>query len=134
MIINSQILIFAVMITISFAVVAEEIYEKVDKEGVVEYSDMPSFDAQAIQLEKPNVADTLPVERVEPTSPASTTTTKIEQSPEPLEVIYQGTADDHDDIEERMGKRENIKERMENVKEGAHQPEQLPAHKGVRRK
>jgi hypothetical protein len=48
MIINSQILIFAVMITISFAVVAEEIYEKVDKEGVVEYSDMPSFDAQAI--------------------------------------------------------------------------------------
>jgi len=119
------------MSTISFAVVAEEIYEKVDKEGVVEFSDMPSSDAQVIELEKPNVADTLPVERVEPSSPASVTKTKIEQSPEPLEIIHQGTADD---IEERMEKREDIKERIENAKEGAHQPEQLPAHKGVRRK
>lgn len=75
------------MITISFTVVVEEIYEKVDKESVVEFSDKPSSDAQVKELEKPNVADTLPVKHVEPSSSASATTTKIEQSPEPLEVI-----------------------------------------------
>ncbi len=57
---NHQILIFAVMITVSFIVSAEKVYENTDKEGVVEFSDKPSSDAQVIDVEKLNVADTLP--------------------------------------------------------------------------
>ena len=131
---NHQILTFVVMITASFTADAEKVYESVDEKGVIEFSDKPSADAQVKDVETPNVADTLPVGHDEPSSPAPATTTKIEQTPEPLEVIHQGTADDYDNVEERVGKHEERKERIENVKEGAHQPSQLPAHKGVHRK
>ena len=47
---NHQILIFAVVITISFTADAEEVYESVDKKGVVEFSDKPSSGAQEIDV------------------------------------------------------------------------------------
>lgn len=131
---NHQILIFAAMITVSLTADAEKVYESVDEKGVIEFSDKPSADAQVKDVETPNVADTLPVEHDEPSSSASVTTTKIEQTPEQLEVIHQGTADDYDNVEERVEKHEERKERIENIKEGVHQPSQLPAHKGVHRK
>jgi len=43
---------------------------------VVEFSDKPSSGAQVIDLEKPNVADTLPAELVGPSSSASATSTE----------------------------------------------------------
>ena len=63
---NHQILIFAVMITISLTADAEKVYESVDEKGVIEFSDKPSADAQVKDVETPNVADPLPVGHDEP--------------------------------------------------------------------
>jgi len=122
-----QILILTVMITISFTVDAEKVYESVDKEGVVEFSDTPNSDAQVKDLEKPNVADSLPAELDKPSSSASTTS--IEEAPadsEQLEVIHIGGSNYKKPIE----KREERKERMEDRKEFVRQP----VRKGVKSK
>lgn len=127
---NHQILILAVMITVSFTADAEQVYESVDEKGVIEFSDKPSSaDAQVIEVEEPNVADILE-ESVEPSSSASTTTTTTEASPEPLEVIHQGTADNYDDDDVRERRRENI----ERIKEHKGEVVQQPVRKGVKSK
>lgn len=126
---NHQILIFTVMITISFTVDAEQVYESVDEKGVIEFSDKPSSaDAQIIDVEEPNVADILE-ESVEPSSSASTTTTTTEASPESLEVIHQGTADNYDD-----DVRERRREKIERIREHKGEVVRQPVRKGVHRK
>lgn len=126
---NHQILIFTVMITISFTVDAEQVYESVDEKGVIEFSDKPSSaDAQIIDVEEPNVADILE-ESDEPSSSASTTTTTTEASPESLEVIHQGTADNYDD-----DVRERRREKIERIREHKGEVVRQPVHKGVHRK
>lgn len=106
-----QILVFTTMIAVSFIANAEEVYEKVNKEGVAEFSDKPSSGAHTIDVEKPNVANTLPAESTE--SSPSATVVRAEETPEEseqLEVIHQGVADDYADEHER---RREIKQRRE---------------------
>lgn len=137
---NYQILSFVVMITVSFTVVAEQVYESVDKEGVVEFSDQPNSDAQVIDVEKPNVADSLPEESVKASTSASvtktttTTTTKTEQAPEQLEVIHQGVADDYDYVDGQERRREMLKERKERMEGHKGGVVRQPVHKGVHRR
>jgi len=116
---NHQILVFVVMLTFSFTANAERVYESTDKEGVVEFSDKPSSGAEVINVEKPNVADTLPAEHVEPSSSASATNTEgAPADSEQLEVIHVGGDDYIDDDETRRER----KERMEHRKEVVRQP------------
>ena len=76
---NHQVLVFVVMITFSFTIGAEEVYESVDKEGVVEFSDKPSSDdAQVINVEEPNVANSVSTESIKSSTPA--TKNKTEQN------------------------------------------------------
>ena len=128
---NHQILIFAVMITVSFIVSAEKVYESVDEEGVIEFSDKPSSDAQVIDVEKPNVADTVPTEQVKPSSSASKTSTNEKPaSSEQPEIIHVGGDSYIDDDEKRRKMHREKKERMEDRKEVVRQP----VRKGVHRK
>ncbi len=133
---NYQILSFVVMITVSFTVVAEQVYESVDKEGVVEFSDQPNSDAQVIDVEKPNVADSLPEESIKASTSASVTKTKTktEQAPEQLEVIHQGVADDYDYVDGQERRREILKERKERMEGHKGEVVRQPVHKGVHRR
>ncbi|MGI9227912.1 MAG: DUF4124 domain-containing protein [Gammaproteobacteria bacterium] len=105
---QNQILIFAVMITTSLTVDAEKVYESVDKEGVVEFSDnpSPSSDAQVKVLEKPNVADTLPAELDKPSS--SPSTTSIDPVIEQPEEIHIGGSNYEKPIKKRKKKKRTI--------------------------
>ena len=119
-----QILIFALVITVSFTVDAEKVYESVDKEGVVEFSDTPNSDAQEKNLEKPNDADPLPAELDKPSLPPSTTS--IDPVIEQPEVIHIGGSN----YEKPIEKRKKRKERLEHKKEFVRQP----VRKGVKSK
>ncbi len=126
-----QILIFAVMISISFTADAEEVYESVDKEGVVEFSDKPSSDAQEIDV-KPNVVDVAPVESVEPSSPASSTgAAKTAADSVQSEAILEREADEYyDDYEKRREiHREQQEEQVEHREEVVRQPAHRSGHR-----
>jgi len=98
---------------------------------VVEFSDKPSSGAQVIDLEKPNVADTLPAELVGPSSSASATSTEgAPADSEQLEVIHVGGDSYIDDDEKRRKMHRKRKERMEHGEEVVRQP----VRKGVHRK
>ncbi len=133
---NHQVLVFVIMITFSFTIGAEEVYESVDKEGVVEFSDKPSSDAddvQVINVEEPNVANSVPSESIKSSMPASEIKTKTEQTPEQLEVIRQGTVyGDENRKEIRKERKEHIGDHREGV---VQQPiHSQPVHKGARGK
>ena len=69
---RQQIMIFTAIIASSFAAGAQEVYESVDQQGVVEFSDQPGSGAKEIDI-RPNVVDVAPVKSVEPSSSASAT-------------------------------------------------------------
>jgi hypothetical protein len=73
-------LMVLVMATVSFAAGAQEIYKTVNEDGVVEYSDTPSPQAQEIEV-KPNVVETNPEKYVAPAPEAPPA--KPEESAEP---------------------------------------------------
>jgi len=67
------ILIFVLLLACSLTAAASDVYKRVNEDGVIEFSDRPSPDAQKIEV-KPNVVETNPVTR--PTPAASSTDTK----------------------------------------------------------
>jgi len=69
---RQQIMIFTAIIASSFAAGAQEVYESVDQQGVVEFSDQPGSGAKEIDI-RPNVVDVAPVKSGEPSSSASAT-------------------------------------------------------------
>lgn len=77
------ILAFVLILTCSLTAVASDIYKSVDANGVVEYSDRPSPDAERIEV-KPNVVQTNPVVRRTPAvssvDTSSTETSSARQS------------------------------------------------------
>jgi len=66
---------------------AQEIYKTVNEDGVVEYSDMPTPEAQEVEV-KPNVVEVTPRESADPASDKSSPRAKevTETSQQPDEV------------------------------------------------
>jgi len=133
---NHQVLVFIVMITFSFTANAEQVYESTDDEGVVEFSDKPSSDdAQVIDVEEPNTANSVSSESIKSSTPASATKTKAEQTPEQLEAIRQGTVDGDDNRREM--RKERKEQKVEHREKVVRQPidskpiRSQPVHKGV---
>ena len=106
-------IVFAALITISFAVGADEVYENVDSQGQVEFSDIPSPGAKAIDI-SPNVLDVVPAKPMAPSAPAPAKAADAptagelpEAVPEYVDSGYQG------DVGNRRETRQAIKERIE---------------------
>jgi hypothetical protein len=112
---NHRLMIFAAMIAITCTAGAQEVYENVDQQGVVEFSDQPSSGAREIDV-RPNVVDVAPVDPV--TSSPSVPATGAAQAPagkvQP-EVIREGVTGDN------YGESENRREiRREAGREAVH--------------
>lgn len=56
---------FVIILMISFTVNAEEVYERTNSQGVVEFSDRPTPDAEVVDV-KPNVVEVVQPEPGEP--------------------------------------------------------------------
>jgi hypothetical protein len=69
-------LMFLFVLAVSFTAGAQEIFKHVNEDGSVEYSDMPSPDAQEIEVD-PNVVD------VTPLKPGSRSPEQAEVAPAP---------------------------------------------------
>jgi hypothetical protein len=114
---SHQIMILVAMITTSFSAAAQEVYESVDQQGVVEFSDQPGAGAREVDV-RPNVVDVAPVPPVE-TSPPASTTGAVEApggSVQP-EVIHEGVAGDYYGDNEK--RREMYREHQETPERGA---------------
>ena len=60
-------LMVLIMTAVSFMAGAQEIYKTVNEDGVVEYSDMPTPEAQEVEV-KPNVVEVTPAKPADPAS------------------------------------------------------------------
>lgn len=92
---NHHILIFTAIITTSFAVGAQEAYESVDQQGVVEFSDQPTAGAKEIDI-RPNVVDVVPLDQSQPASSTTGAAEKPAGSVQP-EVVREGVDNGYND-------------------------------------
>jgi hypothetical protein len=116
---NHHIMIVAATITASFTTGAQEVYENVDQQGVVEFSDQPSSGAKPVDV-RPNVVDVAPVKPIESSPPDSPTgAAKAPTISVQPEVIQEGVTGDYYDDRERRPEREK---RMERREEAVRQP------------
>lgn len=114
-----RILILTAIITTSAPTGAQEVYENVDRQGVVEFSDRPGPGAKEIDV-KPNVVDIAPAKPIESShSTPSTGASKVPAGRVQPEVIQQDTAgDDYDDYGKRRKIRQERQERRERTGRG----------------
>ncbi len=112
------------MATVSFAAIAQEIYKTVNEDGVVEYSDTPSPQAQEIEVH-PNVVETNPIKFVAPTPEAPQA--KREESAEPDQESVE--VNDVDRLE-----REKRRVAEHAAAEGSAHEGQIKAHPEARRR
>jgi hypothetical protein len=117
-------LMVLVMATVSFAAGAQEIYKTVNEDGVVEYSDTPSPQAQEIEV-KPNVVETNPEKYVAPAPEAPPA--KPEESAEPEQESVE--VNDVDRLE-----REKRRAAEHEAAEGSAHEGQIEAHPEARRR
>ena len=120
---NHRIMIFTAMLTISFAAGAQEVYESVDQQGVVEFSDQPAAGAREVEV-SPNVVDVAPVAPVELSQPtAAAGEVEIPAGSMQPEVIREGVAGDYYvDDENRREMNRDRGERVEPVEGAVQQP------------
>lgn len=118
-----RMIILTAIITSSATVGAQEVYENVDRQGVVEFSDRPSRGAKEIDI-KPNVVDIAPVKPIEPSRPISPTgASKAPAGRVQPEVIQEDTAGDYyDDYGNRRQIRRERRERTERGEKAVRQP------------
>jgi hypothetical protein len=94
-----NILMVLAMAAVSFTAGAQEVYKSVGENGVIEFSDTPTPEAQVIEVD-PNVVDVTPVKSVDRSREASATAPEVAAEPGPQpEVVYQ---DDNRIREDRM--------------------------------
>ena len=99
-----------VTITDSFVVIAVEVYEQDDKQGVPEFSDQKSAGAKAVEV-NPNVVDVAPIKPADlpPPPDVSKAARKSDDNEQP-EVTHRGTVVDYGE--------ENFKELKRDQQEG----------------
>lgn len=124
-----RITLFAALMTTGFAVSAEEVFEKVDKQGGVEFSDQPSPGAKAIDV-KPNVVNVTPVKPMGTTSPAPATGVAEKPADEAPEVIREGGAGYLYDEDEKR-KKHKKHEKVLSEGKAVQQPARGEARKGA---
>jgi len=66
------ILSFVLILACSLTAAASDVYKRVNEDGVIEFSDRPSPDADKIEV-KPNVVETNPITRRKPAASSSDT-------------------------------------------------------------
>jgi hypothetical protein len=93
-------LLSAAMITTSFTAGAQQVYENVDKQGAVEFSDHSSPGAKTIEV-KPNIISVTPVKPIEPSTPVSAGEAPSTREGIEPEVEHQGIIGAYDDDRER---------------------------------
>jgi hypothetical protein len=125
-------MILTATITASATIGAQEVYENVDRQGVVEFSDRPSPGAKEIDV-KPNVVDIAPVKPIEPSRPTSPTgASKAPAGRVQPEVIRQDTAGDYyDDYGNRRKIRRERQERTERGEKAVQQPIRKEMRRGT---
>jgi hypothetical protein len=89
--IKYRILLLPLLLGLSYAAFAQQVYKSTDAEGNVTYSDAPSTSSEEVQVEETNVAD--PVEVPANTTPAPAPEPEVTQQKAPP----QPTAETHDD-------------------------------------
>ena len=129
-------MILVPMISTCFAAYAQQVYENVDRQGVVEFSDQPGPDAKPVDV-RPNVVGVAPVKPMEashsasPTTPAKAPAATVQ----PLEIQNNVSADYNDEQE--------VRRKRERLMDGSGEAVQKPArkvlgnpamHKGAHRK
>ena len=131
-----HIMVFTAIITVSFAAGAQEVYESVDKQGVVEFSDQHAAGAKAIDI-RPNVVNVAPVD-IDTSQPASATgDAKTPAGSVQTEVVREGVADDyHGNDESRREMHQQSKEQHKDVVRQPLRKETSSAtvHEGVHRR
>ena len=134
---NHHIMIFTAIITISFAAGAQEVYESVDQQGVVEFSDQPTAGAKEVDV-RPNVVDVAPVAPVDLSQPAyATGDAETPAGSVQPDVIREGVADDYYGDDENRG--EMYQESEERGRDAVRQPVREgtgseTVHEGVHRR
>ena len=123
-----QMVFFTAMIATGLTAVAQQVYENVDEQGEVEFSDRSSPGAKTIEV-KPNVIDVTPVKPIESSTPVSSAEAPATPGGMAPDVEHQGVATD----DERLRRREVRKESAEHIEhqEGA---VHAPAHRGGHRR
>jgi hypothetical protein len=108
--IKFRVLLFPLLLCFSYTVFAQ-VYKSTDAEGNVTFSDTPSADSKAVEVEKANVAD--PVKVPENTSPApEPKVVKTERPPEAATPKNYGDEDEYygDDDDGYYGVRPRVRQ------------------------
>ncbi|MGB5440356.1 MAG: DUF4124 domain-containing protein [Gammaproteobacteria bacterium] len=126
-------MLIATMITTSYTATAQEVYENVDQQGVVEFSDQPSSGAKQIDV-RPNVVNVAPVRGIGASSPAAdTAAAEVPAGSAQPEIIHTGTTDYYDDIDKRRRLKKELIERKDTGEKIVQQPaHRSPAREAVR--
>ena len=86
-------MLIAAMITTSYTASAQDVYENVDQQGVVEFSDQPSTGARQIDV-RPNVVNVAPVRGIGASPPAAdTAAAEVPAGNDQPEIIHTGATD-----------------------------------------
>ena len=112
----------------------EQIYKTTDKQGNTVFTDVPPTDkANPVQLESPNIADSVEVRPHEPTLAPRENPVSAAEPPQDTPVYVGGDDDPREDVYENQRKRE-LREHANGGKNTAEQlpavtPRQVPAHR-----
>lgn len=98
----NRMVLASTLLSVCFSVSAEKVYETVNDQGVVEFSDHPSAGSEQVDV-KPNVVDTqdVPANSLSTTTPSSAPA-KPRQPSNSQEQEYYGAGVYHDDEDRRQ--------------------------------
>ena len=99
--IKFRILLLPLLLGLSCTAFAQQVYKSTDAEGNVTFSDTPSTDSEAVQVEETNVAD--PVEVPANTAPEPAPEPEVTQQEAPPQPTPEVNADDDDNYYVRPG-------------------------------
>ncbi len=119
---NSQrkISAFVLILMISFTVNAEKVYERTNSQGVAEFSDQPTPDAEVVDV-NPNVVD---VVQPEARAPRPASAEPVVHKQDRVRVVGEDAEEGresyndgsyYDDEQRRRNRRENVEHRNENI-------------------
>ncbi len=114
--------------------VQAEVYETTDEEGNTVFTDVPpTDDSRPLELESPNIADSVEVRPPEPAAePPKEQPVQARENPESPPVYVDGDDDLREELYEERGRRE-LNERLPGAERPAARPAPRPApHPGRR--
>ena len=135
MIYRQYMIIFLAIIAASFTATAQNIYENVDHDGTVEFSDQSSPGAKKVNISPENVIDVAPVKPIESSPPESTNKTpKANVQPEVIQEEGGNYYDDDKIRRQVRQEREEQTERREKAPKAAKESGRVNVRGGAHRK